>query len=140
MKRLAGLLIPIFLVTTGCGKNDDFPVLKGPYLGQKPPGMTPEIFAPGIISLEGSYEGGATFSYDGRYFCYKKKFQANPKVEKIWICEYKDGKFFFFKSNRSAYKSYSETPLTYEEKIRILNSPGNSQADIYWWMPKLLKN
>lgn len=30
--------------------NSDFPILRGPYLGQKPPGMTPEIFAPGIIS------------------------------------------------------------------------------------------
>jgi hypothetical protein len=30
--------------------KSDFPVLKGPYLGQKPPGLTPEIFAPGIVS------------------------------------------------------------------------------------------
>jgi hypothetical protein len=29
----------------------DFPALKGPYLGQEPPGMTPEIFAPGIVSV-----------------------------------------------------------------------------------------
>jgi hypothetical protein len=28
----------------------NFPVLKGPYLGQKPPGMEAELFAPGIIS------------------------------------------------------------------------------------------
>ena len=27
-------------------QQNDFPVLKGPYLGQKPPGMTPEVFAP----------------------------------------------------------------------------------------------
>ena len=27
-------------------KKKDFPVLKGPYLGQKPPGMKPEIFVP----------------------------------------------------------------------------------------------
>jgi hypothetical protein len=27
-----------------------FPELTGPYLGQKPPGTTPEIFAPGIVS------------------------------------------------------------------------------------------
>jgi len=27
--------------------------LTGPYFGQKPPGMTPEIFAPGIVSKEG---------------------------------------------------------------------------------------
>jgi len=30
--------------------EDNFPVLKGPYLGQKPPGKTPEIFAPGVVS------------------------------------------------------------------------------------------
>lgn len=29
---------------------DDFPVLKGSYLGQKPPGRLPEVFAPSIIS------------------------------------------------------------------------------------------
>ena len=31
-------------------KSDEFPVLKGPYLGQKPPGDLPELFMPGIIS------------------------------------------------------------------------------------------
>ena len=31
-------------------KPNDFPILKGPYLGQKPPGKKPEIFAPGIVS------------------------------------------------------------------------------------------
>ncbi len=30
--------------------SSDFPILKGQYLGQTPPGMTPEIFAPGIVS------------------------------------------------------------------------------------------
>lgn len=30
--------------------NFVIPILRGPYLGQKAPGMTPEIFAPGIIS------------------------------------------------------------------------------------------
>jgi hypothetical protein len=42
----------------------------GPYLGQKPPGMTPEVFAPGIVST-GLDELNAAFSPDGRefYFC-----------------------------------------------------------------------
>ena len=31
-------------------QQSDFPKLTGPYLGQKPPGMTPEIFAEGIVS------------------------------------------------------------------------------------------
>ena len=30
-------------------KSNDFSTLNGPYLVQKPPGMTPEIFAPGIV-------------------------------------------------------------------------------------------
>jgi hypothetical protein len=33
-----------------------FPVLKGPYLGQKPPGMIPKIFAPGLISRDGQQD------------------------------------------------------------------------------------
>jgi len=31
----------------------DFPILEGPYMGQEPPGMVAEPFAPGIISTEG---------------------------------------------------------------------------------------
>ena len=36
--------------------------LDGLYLGQKPPGLTPEVFAPGVISIEGRYEHGISFS------------------------------------------------------------------------------
>lgn len=34
------------------------------YLGQKPPGMIPEIFGPGMVSLNGRYEYGISFSPD----------------------------------------------------------------------------
>lgn len=40
----------LFFVFAGHAEQEDFPVLKGPYLGQKPPEMTPEVFAPGIVS------------------------------------------------------------------------------------------
>ncbi len=43
--------------------------LKGPYLGQKPPGMTPELFAPNIISTEES-EFGSVFNKDATEFYY----------------------------------------------------------------------
>ena len=39
--------------------------LAGPYLGQKPPGLTLELFAPGVISVEGSREHSLTFSPQG---------------------------------------------------------------------------
>lgn len=50
-------------------KAAGFPVLKGPYLGQKPPGMEPEIFAPGIISRD-KYEMCSVFSPQGDEFFY----------------------------------------------------------------------
>ncbi|UCE08128.1 MAG: PD40 domain-containing protein, partial [bacterium] len=43
-----------------------------------------------------------------------------------------DGKYIFFRSNRRIHKSYSKTPLTYNEIIKILDSPGNGEGDIYW--------
>lgn len=43
-----------------------------------------------------------------------------------------DGKYPFFTSNRRLFKPYSEVPLTYEQKLQILGSPGNGSADIYW--------
>ena len=32
--------------------QDESPIPEGPYLGQKVPGLTPEIFAPRIVSTE----------------------------------------------------------------------------------------
>jgi len=49
-----------------------------------------------------------------------------------------DGKYFFFLSFRKTYKNYSEKPLTYDEKIEILNSPGNGNGDIYWVSAKII--
>jgi len=47
------------------------PELKGPYLGQKSPDKTPEIFAPGIVST-GDHEGCAFFSPAGTELYYHK--------------------------------------------------------------------
>jgi Tol biopolymer transport system component len=46
---------------------DDVTVLTGSYLGQKPPGITPEVFAPGIISGNTHFEHSCPcFSPDGK--------------------------------------------------------------------------
>lgn len=47
------------------GKDEyKFPLLSGPYLGQNPPGSTPQVFASGIISF-GFHEIRITFSPEG---------------------------------------------------------------------------
>jgi len=48
-------------------QESDFPILKGSYLGQAPPGMNPIIFAPGIISTAKG-EFNSLFSPDGNEF------------------------------------------------------------------------
>jgi len=60
---LGMILLSIFSFNGQSQQNEEL-VLRGPYLGQKPPGMKPEIFAPGLISIEGSAEYGAHFSPD----------------------------------------------------------------------------
>ena len=50
-----------------------------------------------------------------------------------------DGKYFFFTSNRRLHEPYSEIPLTYERKLKILNSPGNGSSDIYWVDAKFIE-
>jgi Tol biopolymer transport system component len=52
-----------------CANNNEFFNIEGPYLGQKSPGMSPEVFAPGIIS-NGFHEHSLTISPDGNDLFY----------------------------------------------------------------------
>ena len=68
MKQIIGytsLIILISLITIHCTKQDKFPMLKGSYLGQNPPGTSPEIFAPGVITTEYHEHSSPAFSMDG---------------------------------------------------------------------------
>lgn len=67
MKKLFKLFTVLFLVSnisTAQQTITNFSNLKGPYLGQTPPGMTPELFAPGIISTNNT-DWTTAFSPDG---------------------------------------------------------------------------
>lgn len=50
MKRILFLLLIVFNGPIYGQGVQEFPVLKGEYLGQKLPGVVPEVFAPGIVS------------------------------------------------------------------------------------------
>jgi hypothetical protein len=52
-------------VVLGAGPVD-FPKLEGPYLGQKPPGMTPQRFAPGVVSTDQHEHSRLEISRDGK--------------------------------------------------------------------------
>jgi hypothetical protein len=52
----------------------------GPYLGQTPPGTTPQVFAPGIVSSPDFSEYSGTFSGDGNEY-YFYRFSPSTKSE-----------------------------------------------------------
>jgi hypothetical protein len=62
------VVLSILLVFNSCVQQNDFTELMGPYLDQKPPGMTPEIFAAGIVSSSEATEYGIAFAPDGKEF------------------------------------------------------------------------
>jgi hypothetical protein len=66
VRSLPTLLIAaaVLLPWAGTSRPSEFPKLTGPYLGQKPPGRSPELFAPGIVSTRAD-EYGLEVSADG---------------------------------------------------------------------------
>lgn len=67
---LIGFLLSFIFVFISHAQQGNSPLLKGPYLGEKPPGIMPKVFEPKIVST-GLDELNSVFSPDGRefYFC-----------------------------------------------------------------------
>lgn len=76
-------VIACFGISHAQEHSNDFPVLKGPYLSQTPPGKTPEYFAPGIISVDANFEhSAAVFSPDGNevFWCTNVNFFTDKGI------------------------------------------------------------
>ena len=56
--------ISALLIAGATSQAKEFPVLKGPYLGQEAPGGSPKVFAPSIIFFENAVHGYIAFSPD----------------------------------------------------------------------------
>ncbi len=83
MKHICTSIILILSTMAMSNKGfsqDKFPVLEGAYLGQKPPGLIPKAFAPGVISTEG-YEYSGVFTPDMNEFYFIKGVGDNRKQE-----------------------------------------------------------
>jgi hypothetical protein len=70
----------------------DFPVLKGPYLGQKPPGKTAEQFA--INVFDSKYQGfhsNIIFSPDGKAAYWQLNEGHGSRLQAIFKSRYENG-------------------------------------------------
>ncbi|TSE04182.1 PD40 domain-containing protein [Aquimarina algiphila] len=88
MKKTYSILIltsVIFL--NGCikkqhSKDHDSSIIERPYLGQKPPGLTPEPFAPGIVTTA-DWEVSGVFTPDIREFYFIRESKGTKKQELV---------------------------------------------------------
>jgi WD40-like Beta Propeller Repeat len=81
------LVLSISILIGVAAEPQGFPVLKGPYLGQEPPGMTPVVFAPGIISTDAT-EGASSFAHDHSFYLFAR---ARSDQDGILITQQRDG-------------------------------------------------
>jgi len=63
------LVLILLAATNALSRQEDKATFVGPYVGQKPPGMTPEVFAPGLVSKEGD-QGRLFIAGDGSEVIY----------------------------------------------------------------------
>lgn len=69
---VAAAAIAAATAAAAAAAQDEWPEPNGPYLGQTPPGMSPQVFAPGLISRDGVRELNSVFSPDGRIFMFSR--------------------------------------------------------------------
>jgi hypothetical protein len=80
---------------------------------------------------------------DGIYICFKKSDGSwtpaeslGPTINSIGPVNVgsvtPDGKYIFLFSIKRFHKRWSEKPLSYKDKLKILNGPGNGSIDIFW--------
>ena len=94
MKRtILGFCLLAFLAVSPYSQEKDFPVLKGPYLGQKPPGMTPEIFAPGIVSVDKYSEFVCMFTPGGEECFFDRYGDDEYQSGAVFFTRIKSGKW-----------------------------------------------
>ncbi len=75
-KRVFAFYLLVVFSFTVSAQHANFPKLTGPYLGQKPPGTTPEIFAPGIVStIEANIHSSVSFTPDGSQLFFARLFE-----------------------------------------------------------------
>jgi hypothetical protein len=88
-KTFTLILVSVALIACNHQPETVFPLLTGAYLGQKPPGNTPEVFAPGIVST-GLYTRDIAMTPDGKemYFCI-----SDPSATAVFVTKLEEGRW-----------------------------------------------
>lgn len=126
----------------GKTNNNNSTTIDSPYFGQKPPGLIPEIFAPGIISISGRHEMGVSFSpnLDEMYFAVQKKTGIPAD---IYFSKLEDKKWTpFKKANFTKGKKAGEMKpnVSYDGKKIYFTAYNDDFTDTSIWYVNCLNN
>jgi len=83
------LMLSIITMSGNSYGKGKFPVLEKRYFDQKAPGLTPELFAPGIVSTEEYLETVVTFLPDMREFSFTR-FSGKDRKPTLFVMQYKN--------------------------------------------------
>ncbi len=133
------------------GSESPFHALRGPYLGQEPPGMEARIFAPGLIS-GGHLEANISFTPDGMEFAYSVftrggRYLAEPTgpfrtgmimCSRVENGYWTDPKEFSFNLERNArYPFYSpDGSRLYFNSRRNVTDPPDTTVTNTWYVKR----
>jgi len=92
--KKAGLILTLTMVaTTTGGAGDETFLMEGPYLGQEPPGVIAEVFAPGLIPDDESV-GCSGFLNGGTVFVFSSmKAGTDWRFKPTYVMDLEDGKW-----------------------------------------------
>jgi hypothetical protein len=158
--RIARLLVCVLcFVSIACSptctneseRGSSFPELRGPYLGQEPPGLEPQIFAPGVVST-GLATRDIAMTPDGKelYFAVtlggRTMIMATYERDGVWtepkVAPFSgrypdiepaispDGQRFFFLSARPQ-QGQEEKPGWAYQDIWVMDREGESWGEPY---------
>jgi len=126
--KFVGIVVSLIFVFSSHAQQNDTPVLKGPYLGQKSPGMTPVVFAAGVVSPDGSYIVFSNRQRDG--FGGTDLYVIFKKSDKSWSTPINLGKYI-----NSEYAESSPT-ISLDGQFLFFSRKG----DIWWISSQVIDN
>lgn len=77
MRYLILLMLALCLGLEACPQEGSLSSVTGPYLGQKPPGMKAQLFAPGIVSTQYFEHSSPVFTPDLKEIYWSTQIEKN---------------------------------------------------------------
>jgi len=130
MAVISGVLCSYALPAVLCAQA----LSAGPYFGLEPPGLTPQVFGPGIVSLPDRRERHCVFSHDGME-CYLTVILNGRR--QILVSEQVNGQWMDFElAPFSDLNTHNSDPaLSFDDQtmvfVRVIYLPGGFDTNLF---------